>query len=86
MPDDAGQPPSADAPPHRRRVRYRGKNPRAFHEKYKELQPERFPETVQKVLASRKTPVGSHRPILLEETLDERRFVGPNGAQGGASL
>ena len=63
--------PSPDpAPPHRRRPRYRGKNPRAFHEKYKELQPARFPETVQKVLAAGKTPAGTHRPILLAEVLD----------------
>ena len=56
--------------PHQRRPRYRGKNPRAFHEKYKEHQPERFPETVQKVLASGKTPAGTHRPILLAEILE----------------
>lgn len=57
-------------PVHLRRPRYRGKNPRAFHEKYKELQPERFPETVNKVLASGKTPAGMHRPILLAEILE----------------
>ncbi len=67
---DQGQPPSGDAPPHRRRPRYRGKNPRAFHEKYKEHDPARFPETVQKVLASGKTPAGTHRPILAEEILE----------------
>lgn len=54
---------------HRRRPRYRGKNPRAFHEKYKELAPDRHPETVAKVLAAGKTPAGSHRPILLPELL-----------------
>ena len=69
---DADPPPSAapaaDAPvPHRRRPRYRGKNPRAFHEKYKEHRPDQYPETVQKVLAAGKTPVGTHRPILLPE-------------------
>ena len=56
--------------PHQRRPRYRGKNPRAFHEKYKEHDPARFPDTVEKVLASGKTPAGSHRPILLAEILD----------------
>ncbi len=56
--------------PHLRRPRYRGRNPRGFHEKYKEHDPARFPETVQKVLASGKTPAGSHRPILLAEILD----------------
>ncbi len=55
--------------PHQRRPRYRGKHPRAFDEKYKEHQPERFPETVEKVLASGKTPAGTHRPVMLAEIL-----------------
>ncbi len=65
-------PTSDDAQPasvHRRRPRYRGKNPRAFAEKYKEHAPERYPETVQKVLAAGKTPAGTHRPILVAEIL-----------------
>ena len=33
--------PPAKSAPHARRRRYPGKNPRAFHEKYKELNPER---------------------------------------------
>jgi 16S rRNA (cytosine1402-N4)-methyltransferase len=53
----------------RRRVRYRGKNPRRFEEKYKEHQPERYSETVTKVLASGKTPAGTHRPIMVAEVL-----------------
>jgi 16S rRNA (cytosine1402-N4)-methyltransferase len=61
---------SADDPPaHRRRPRYPGKNPRGFHEKYKELDPERYPSDVQKVLASGKTPAGTHRPIMVDEVL-----------------
>ena len=62
--------PSPDPAAHRRRPRYRGKNPRAFHEKYKEHDPARFPETVQKVLAAGKTPAGAHRPIMVAEILD----------------
>ena len=54
---------------HRRRPRYRGKNPRRFEEKYKEHDPARYPETVAQVLAAGKTPAGSHRPILVEEVL-----------------
>ena len=61
--------PSNDAV-HTRRPRYAGRNPRGFHEKYKELNPERYPEDVQKVLASGKTPAGTHRPIMVEEALD----------------
>jgi 16S rRNA (cytosine1402-N4)-methyltransferase len=61
--------PSDAAPAHRRRPRYPGKNPRAFHEKYKELNPERYASEVQKILASGKTPAGMHRPIMVEEVL-----------------
>ena len=52
-----------------RRPRYRGKNPRHFHEKYKELQPERYPEDVARVLDSGRTPAGMHRPIMVREIL-----------------
>ena len=60
---------SEPPPAHRRRPRYRGKNPRRFAEKYKEHDPARYPETVAQVLAAGKTPAGSHRPILVEEVL-----------------
>jgi 16S rRNA (cytosine1402-N4)-methyltransferase len=52
-----------------RRPRYPGKNPRGFHDKYKELNPERYASEVQKVLASGKTPAGMHRPIMVDEVL-----------------
>ena len=52
-----------------RRVRYRGRNPRRFEEKYKEQQPELYPETAAKVIAAGKTPAGSHVPILVAECL-----------------
>jgi len=54
---------------HTRRPRYPGRNPRGFKEKYKELNPERYASEVQKVLASGKTPAGTHRPIMVEEVL-----------------
>lgn len=57
-------------PAHRRRPRYPGKNPRRFEHKYKEHDPTRHPETVAKVLASGKTPAGSHVPIMVGEILD----------------
>jgi 16S rRNA (cytosine1402-N4)-methyltransferase len=56
--------------PHRRRPRYAGKNPRRFEEKYKERDPQRYADTVAKVLASGKTPVGTHRPIMVAEILE----------------
>jgi 16S rRNA (cytosine1402-N4)-methyltransferase len=59
-----------DAPPvHTRRPRYPGRNPRGFHDKYKELNPELYASEVQKVLASGKTPAGAHRPIMVEEVI-----------------
>ena len=57
------------APPHKRRVRYAGKNPRRFEDKYKEHDPQRYAETVAKVIASGKTPAGTHRPIMVAEIL-----------------
>lgn len=59
--------------PHRRRRRYAGKHPRKFSEKYKEHAPEKYPETLTKVLASGKTPAGTHRPIMVEEILEVLR-------------
>ena len=55
---------------HKRRPRYRGKNPRRFEEKYKERDPQRYADTVAKVLASGKTPAGTHRPIMVDEILE----------------
>ena len=56
--------------PHRRRPRYSGKYPRRFEDKYKELDPAKHAETIAKVLASGKTPAGSHVPIMVKEILD----------------
>src|SRR6266480_3420970 len=56
--------------PHQRRPRYHGRNPRRFEEKYKEHNPQRYADTVAKVLASGKTPAGSHRPIMVAEILE----------------
>jgi 16S rRNA (cytosine1402-N4)-methyltransferase len=68
------KPPDA-LPVHTRRPRYAGQHPRGFHDKYKELNPERYPSDVQKVLASGRTPAGTHRPIMMEEVL---RFLRPS--------
>ena len=53
----------------KRRVRYRGTHPRQFSEKYKEHDPARFADDVDKVTASGKTPAGTHRPILVREIM-----------------
>jgi 16S rRNA (cytosine1402-N4)-methyltransferase len=65
MTDSSSPPPR---PP--RRPRYRGKNPRRFEEKYKERDPQRYGETIAKVLASGKTPAGTHRPVMVQEILE----------------
>lgn len=59
-----------DTPRPPRRKRYSGKNPRRFEDKYKEHDPERYAETIGKVLESGKTPAGMHVPIMVEECLD----------------
>lgn len=60
---------SAGTPRHQRRPRYAGKYPRRFEQKYKELDPAKFPETYRKVMESGKTPAGTHRPIMVDEVL-----------------
>jgi 16S rRNA (cytosine1402-N4)-methyltransferase len=60
--------PNPDKPS--RRPRYRGKNPRHFHEKYKEHAPGRYPDEIAKVLAGGRTPAGTHRPIMIREILE----------------
>jgi 16S rRNA (cytosine1402-N4)-methyltransferase len=57
----------------KRRPRYSGKNPRGFHEKYKEHDPARYATDVEKVLASGKTPAGMHRSIMVAEVLEVLR-------------
>lgn len=54
---------------HQRRPRYAGTHPRKFTEKYKELNPDRYAEDVEKVRGRGQTPAGTHRPILLDEIL-----------------
>jgi 16S rRNA (cytosine1402-N4)-methyltransferase len=78
---------SEDLPrPHVRRVRYSGKNPRKFSQKYKELAPQLYPETVAKVAASGKTPAGTHIPVLVKECLAALQLqpglVGVDGTLG----
>ncbi|MCK5581387.1 MAG: 16S rRNA (cytosine(1402)-N(4))-methyltransferase RsmH [Candidatus Omnitrophica bacterium] len=59
-----------EPPQHKRRVRYRGAHPRHFKEKYKELNSQKYPEDVEKVILAGKTPAGTHRPICVNEILD----------------
>lgn len=55
---------------HKRRVRYKGTHPRRFEEKYKEHQPEKYADTVAKVISKGSTPAGMHISICVNEILD----------------
>lgn len=55
---------------HQRRIRYKGTHPKAFNEKYKELQPEKYSDEVAKVMQKGNTPAGMHRSICVKEILE----------------
>ncbi len=55
---------------HQRRVRYKGTHPKAYDQKYKELQPEKYADTVAKVIQKGNTPAGMHRSICVNEILE----------------
>lgn len=55
---------------HKRRVRYKGTHPRTFKEKYKEHNPEKYQDDVEKIIQSGKTPAGMHISIMVNEILD----------------
>ena len=56
--------------PHKRRVRYKGTHPRTFAEKYKEHNPEKYKDTVERVISKGSTPAGMHISIMVQEILD----------------
>ncbi len=55
---------------HKRRVRYKGTHPRTFEEKYKEHDPEKYADTVARVIEKGSTPAGMHIPIMVKEILE----------------
>ena len=55
---------------HQRRVRYKGTHPKNFKEKYKELQPEKYADTIEKVIQKGNTPAGMHISICVKEILE----------------
>ena len=67
--DDSQQSPPDSPPAHKRRVRYSGTHPRQFEEKYKELDPARHADEVDKVMQRGQTPAGMHRSICVDEIL-----------------
>ena len=55
---------------HKRRPRYKGTHPRNYKEKYKELQPEKYAGTIEKVIQKGSTPAGMHISICVQEILE----------------
>jgi 16S rRNA (cytosine1402-N4)-methyltransferase len=53
-----------------RRKRYKGTHPKAFQEKYKELNPEQYQEDIAKVMSQGRTPAGMHRSICVGEIME----------------
>lgn len=54
----------------KRRVRYKGTHPKKFKEKYKEHQPDKYADTVARVIQKGSTPAGMHISICVSEILD----------------
>ena len=55
---------------HKRRVRNSGTHPKRFEEKYKEHDPEKYADTIEKVISKGSTPAGMHISICVNEILD----------------
>lgn len=56
--------------PHKRRVRYSGTHPKSYKEKYKEHNPEKYADTIEKVIQKGSTPAGMHISICVNEIID----------------
>lgn len=59
-----------NTPVHKRRERYSGKYPKKFSQKYKEHQPEKYADVVEKVKSKGSTPAGMHISIMVKEILE----------------
>ena len=55
---------------HKRRVRYSGTHPKSYKEKYKEHNPEKYADTIERVIQKGGTPAGMHISIMVDEILD----------------
>ena len=56
--------------PHKRRVRYSGTHPKRYQDKYKEHNPEKYADTIDRVIQRGSTPAGMHISIMVQEILD----------------
>ena len=72
---------------HKRRVHYSGTHPKRFEEKYKEHDPEKYADTIEKVISKGSTPAGMHISICVNEILDFLQIQpGQQGLQPGGAL
>ena len=55
---------------HKRRPRYSGLYPKKFSEKYKELDPDKYADTIEHIIEKGGTPAGMHISIMVKEILD----------------
>lgn len=55
---------------HKRRVRYKGTHPKTFKDKYKEHQPDKYGDTISRVIQKGSTPAGMHISICVTEILE----------------
>ena len=55
---------------HKRRPRYKGTHPKSFKDKYKEHQPDKYADTVARVIQKGSTPAGMHISICVSEILE----------------
>ena len=67
---DMGENNIEESKPHVRRKRYSGTHPKRFEEKYKELNPEKYADTIEHVISKGITPAGMHISICVNEILD----------------
>lgn len=57
-------------PKHKRRERYKGTHPKSYKEKYKEHQPDKYGNTIERVIEKGSTPAGMHISICVNEIMD----------------
>lgn len=55
---------------HVRRIHYSGTHPKKFEEKYKEANPDKYADTIEKVISKGSTPAGMHISIMVNEILN----------------
>jgi len=61
---------NSDKTKHVRRARYSGTHPKKFSEKYKEQNPEKYADTIEKIIRKGSTPAGMHISIMVSEILE----------------